>query len=367
MSPVVRASTDSAAYDIEIAPGLLDRCGERLGALVEPRNVAVITDTTVAGIYGERVATSLEDAGFAPRLLTIPAGEESKSWETAGRVLEELAAVGLDRTDVVLALGGGVVGDLSGFCAGVYMRGVRFVQVPTTLLAQVDSSVGGKTAVDLVAGKNLAGAFVQPLLVLADTSVLVTLPEGEWRSGLAEVAKSAILDGEAFLSWLEFSARAVTAREPDAVTEAVRASVAFKARVVEGDERETGPRESLNLGHTLGHALERVLGYGTLPHGVAVAEGLRFAARLAERVLGVEPGFRERQDRLLDAMGLPALVGDFDTDAIRLSMSLDKKARGGVPRFVLATAPGEYVVTQIDSDVLAEELESWRRTAAGRG
>ena len=367
MSPVVRARTSSGRYDVEIGPGLLGELGHRMRHVSDPRAVALITDETVGAAYGERVMASLEGAGIVPFRIDVPAGEVSKSWRVAGEVLERMAQSGLDRTDAVVALGGGVVGDLAGFCAATYMRGVRFAQVPTTLLAMVDSSVGGKTAVDLAAGKNLAGAFIQPVAVLADTDTLATLTDVEWRSGLAEVAKSAILDGEPFLGWLESHAAALLAREQEAVAEAVRASVSFKAGVVEVDERETGPRESLNYGHTLGHALERVLGYGVLPHGIAVAEGMRFASRLAVRVLGASESFVARQDALLDALDLPALRGDFDADALRLAMSGDKKARGGAPRFVLVEEPGSYAVIPVDDDLLARELLSWQRSAAERG
>ncbi len=365
-----------ARYDVLIGEGLLSRVGpvladEYRGGPV-PGRLAVVTDATVEGLYAEEVLTSLADAGFLADICAVPAGEVSKDWDTAGELLERFADLGLDRDDAVVALGGGVVGDLAGFCAGVYMRGIAFVQVPTTLLAQVDSSVGGKTAVDLEAGKNLAGVFVQPRLVVADVGTLATLPQGEWLSGCAEVLKSAVLSGDDFLGWLESEAEALVRRESDAVADAVERCVRFKAGVVAADERETGLRESLNLGHTFGHALEKVAGYGVFPHGIAVGLGMRFAAGLAERLGLADHAFTRRQEALLDAVGLsveasvtgfvPAAersdMGDIlCAHELRLAMGADKKARGGVVRFVLASAPGKHVVKAVSDDLLVKELD----------
>jgi 3-dehydroquinate synthase len=363
----VAVQTDSGAYDVLIGEGLLSTVGAHASQLFAGKHVAVVTDERVERLYAGRVVESLEQAGLRVALLTVPAGETSKTWFQAGELLEELASERLDRTDGVVALGGGVIGDLAGFVSASYLRGIAYIQVPTTLLSQVDSSVGGKTAVDLAAGKNLAGAFKQPVLVIADTSTLQTLPETEWQSGLGEVVKSAVLGGEEFLAWLEASARAMNERDADVVKEAVRRCVEFKAAVVAGDERETGARESLNLGHTLGHALEKVAGYGEVAHGVAVAEGMRFAARLAQRVVGATPEFVERQARLLDAMGLEQATGVYDSRAVREAMSSDKKARGGRPRFVLMAEPGTYEVTYVDEDVLEAELERWAATVEAGG
>ncbi len=364
MSAVVRVNAASGSYDIVIGRGLLEALGTHVRAVSGAARVALVTDDAVSALYGAQAESSLSRAGFEVLSIAVPAGEPSKNWTLAGQILERLAREGIERTDIVVALGGGVVGDLAGFCAGVYMRGIAFVQVPTTLLAQVDSSVGGKTAVDLESGKNLAGVFVQPELVVADTATLDSLPEAEWRSGLAEVAKSAVLDGEPFLGWLESHSSALLARDATAVAETVRACVAFKSRVVEADEREEGLRESLNLGHTLGHAIEKVAGYGAVSHGYAVAEGMRFAAALAGTAAGADHRFVERQSRLLDALGLRALARGYDLDALRLALQSDKKARAGSPRFVLATGPGTFVVTPVSEEVLTEELCAWQR--AGR-
>jgi 3-dehydroquinate synthase len=237
---------------------------------------------------------------------------------------------------------------------------VAFAQVPTTLLAQVDSSVGGKTGVDLRAGKNLAGAFKQPLVVLADTAVLGSLPEPEWASGLAEVAKSAVIDSEEFLSWVERSEDGLRAREAAVVAEAVRRCVTFKARVVSADEREQGERECLNYGHTFGHALEAVAGYGTLAHGLAVAEGMRFAARLAVEVASAPMALVKRQDALLDALGLPFIAQRFEIQELLGAMRSDKKARNGSIRFVLPTAPGEWRCEAVAESTIVEHLAAWQ-------
>jgi len=355
----ISVETARQRYDIVVGQGLLAEVGQRLRRLSSAEKVAVVTDANVGRLFGEQVAGSLADAGFAPTRVVIEPGEASKSWSSAGEVLAELARARLDRDDLVVALGGGVVGDLAGFCASAYMRGVAFAQVPTTLLAQVDSAIGGKTGVDLVEGKNLAGAFWQPLVVLADTDVLATLPDQEWRSGLAEVAKAALLDGERSLAALEADASRLAQRETDAVRAAVRMAVALKARVVSADEREAGGRESLNYGHTLGHAIEKVAGYGVVAHGLAVAEGIRFAARLGERLLGTPAPFTARQDALLDALGLHAMGQRWDASALLDAMRSDKKARRGAVRFVLLEAPGQFVVTEVGDEVLAEALRGW--------
>lgn len=359
----VPVQIESAPYDVLIGEGLLGDLGGSLRAVCDADRVVIVTDDTVAELFGATVTASLEATAFDVSTIVVAPGEQSKSWEQAGSVLERMADTGLDRRDAVIALGGGVVGDLAGFCAGTYMRGIAFAQVPTTLLAQVDSSVGGKTAVDLTAGKNLAGAFVQPCLVVADTETLTSLSETEWTSGMAEVAKSAVLDSEESLKWIEGAAGSLSSRDAEAVIQAVRMSVAFKADVVSSDEREHGPRESLNLGHTFGHALEKVAGYGVVPHGHAVAEGMRFAAALADRTNHATAGMSHRQDALLDSLFIPRPSVVYDVEELRMAMSSDKKARGGRPRFVFATDAGEYVVTQVDEDVLLEELRVWVRSA----
>lgn len=361
----IRIDAPSGRYDVTIGDGILARTGQTLAPLVGGARIAVVTDRNVSALFASQMLESLEAPGFFPTLIEIPAGEQSKDWSRAGEVVERLAAAGLDRTDAVVALGGGVVGDLAGFCAAVYLRGISFVQVPTTLLAQVDSSIGGKTAVDLSAGKNLAGAFIQPRAVIADVSTLASLPDTEWLSGLGEVAKTAVLDGEGFLGWLEDHAAQLLARDAAVVEAAVVRCVEFKGSVVSADERESGRRESLNLGHTLGHAIEREAGYGAVPHGLAVADGMRFAARLAVRSGRATVEFEQRQSRLLDRLGLVPTARAWDADALRFAMGSDKKSRGGVPRFVLPHAPGVWDVAQVDEGLLAEELRAWARGEGG--
>lgn len=366
MTIVQRVEVPTTAYDVTIGTGLLAGVGDYLRGLTEASTVALVSDETVAAQYATGVDVQLARAGFSVVSLTVPPGESSKSWAMAGGLCEELAARAVSRTDVVVALGGGVIGDLAGFVSAVYLRGVDFVQVPTTLLAMVDSSVGGKTAVDLKAGKNLAGAFKQPLGVLADTSLLETLPDAEWLSGIAEVAKTAVLDGDGFVEWLEASAESVLRREPDAVQRIVSDCVRFKSGIVARDEKEEGPRECLNYGHTLGHAIEKVLGYGTVTHGAAVAEGMRFASRVAVQVSGASADFVKRQDRLLDNLGLEVLPMHVEPALLLEAMRSDKKSRSGVVRMVLATAPGQWACVPVDDGVISAHLSAWAATKGGQ-
>jgi 3-dehydroquinate synthase len=348
------------SYPVRIGPGILDGVGRSL-AVAGVRAVAVVTDTTVAALYGDKLQASLSEAGIDAVRVEVSPGETAKSWSRAGELLEEMSERGLNRDDAVVALGGGVVGDLAGFCAAVYMRGIGIFQVPTTLLAQVDSSIGGKTGLDLPRGKNLVGAFWPPLGVLADTSCLATLGGAEWRSGMAEVAKSAILDDVPSLEELERDAEALTERDAGAVERAVLMAAGFKTRVVSQDERESGARLALNYGHTLGHAIERVAGYGMVPHGIAVAEGMRFAARLAERLGVGDLAWSERQDRLLKAVGLVRTGCTYDVAALVSAMRSDKKVLAGEVRFVLSTGPGRWVARPVGDALLTTALSEWCR------
>jgi shikimate kinase/3-dehydroquinate synthase len=363
--------TASRSYEIVVGRGLTERLGEMVAAATAARRVAVITDTNVAPLHLSEVRRTLDSAGIASEALIVPAGEPAKRWEQAGELLERLAASGLGRDGAILALGGGVVGDLGGFVAATYLRGIDLVHVPTTLLAQVDSSIGGKTAVDLHAGKNLAGAIWQPALVVADLGMLGTLPDGEWSNGLAECAKTALLAGAEETAYLEAEAEHIIARDARAVHHAVLMCVRFKAGVVSGDERETGERECLNLGHTLAHALEHARGYGSLAHGTAVAEGLRFAAALAEDVAAAPTALAEdvaaaptalanRVGALLDALGIGRVErSGLDVASLLDAMRRDKKARDGRVRFVLLRAPGQWLVTAVDEATIMRHLERW--------
>jgi 3-dehydroquinate synthase len=366
MKPViVPVPVPEAPYEVVIGPGILEDTGKLVRLVSKARKVAIVTDENVGDLFGLPVESKLIEAGYEVHPLSVKPGEESKNWAVAGEVLDALAGLRLDRGDLVIALGGGVVGDLAGFAAATYLRGIDYVQIPTTLLAQVDSSVGGKTGVDLRAGKNLAGAFKQPILVIADTATLGLLPEQEWVSGLAEIAKSAVIGGEEFMSWLEANAEPLSARDEEAIVEAVSRSIRFKSRVVSADEREAGPRECLNYGHTFGHALEKVAGYGSYPHGIAVAEGMRFASRLAVEAGSASRELVQRQDSLLDRLGLSAIPERYEPAELLAAMYSDKKAKQGAVRFVLPAEPGVWECVAVGESVIGEHLEAWSASKRG--
>ncbi|MEA5021209.1 MAG: 3-dehydroquinate synthase [Gordonibacter sp.] len=354
------------AYDVRIGAGVLDGLGARMRsveALGQIERALVVTDSNVAPLYRDQTKASLSAAGFRVRDIVVPAGEETKSLAVAGELWEAMAQLSLGRDCVVVALGGGVVGDLAGFVASTYMRGVSLVQVPTTLLSMVDSSVGGKTGVNLAAGKNLVGTFKQAAYVCADTSTLATLPEREWVCGCAEIAKSAVIDSDEFFFWLVEAAAALMARNEEVVSEAVARSVVFKADVVAQDKTESrGVRECLNYGHTLGHAIEALAGYGTFSHGVAVAEGMRFAARLSVEMAGASVEFVAAQDDLLDSLGLPTLEWSAPPEDMLDAMKRDKKVRQGSVRFVLPRDVGAWELVDIEDATILEHLKAWHRS-----
>ena len=346
MSRTVRVGLGDRAYDVEIGAGLIDQAGARIRPLLRRARTAVVADETVAALHGQRLIAALCEAGIAAPLITVPAGEASKSFEQLARVSDALLALSLDRGDLVIAFGGGVVGDLAGFAAAIYKRGIDFVQIPTTLLAQVDSSVGGKTAIDTPRGKNLIGAFHQPRLVLADLDVLDSLAARQMRAGYAEVVKYGLLGDFAFFEWLEANVDAVLARQPEALAHAVARSVEMKAEIVAEDEKEMGRRALLNLGHTFGHALEAEVGFGDdLLHGEAVALGSAQALRFSA-ALGLCPGQdAARAERAIAAAGLPARLSDlrlgpFAVDRLMDHMVQDKKAEGGRVTLILAHGIG---------------------------
>ena len=326
-----------------------------LGALarraVRPRGragrlrVAVVSDARVASLYGGRALGSLRRAGLRADLVLVPRGEAAKRPQVLARLWSRLAALGLGRRDAIVALGGGSVGDLAGFAAATWLRGVPWVCAPTTLLAQVDSSVGGKTGVDLAAGKNLAGAFHQPALVVADPLTLATLPARQRRAGLAEVVKMGMAVDAWLFRWLERHAAAVAAGEARALEEVVRAAVRAKARIVRRDERERagGPRTALNFGHTLGHAIEAAGGYRGMLHGEAVAVGMRAAARLSVRLAGLSAREAARLEALLDRLGLPRAMPPVPLARLYAAMRHDKKRTGEV-RWVLTPRMGHASV-----------------------
>ena len=362
MRRTVEVALEGRRYAVEIGPGLIETAGERLAPFLPRARTAVVTDERVAPLHAERLGASLERAGVASSLIVLPAGEETKSWEGLAGLSDQLLALGLDRGDVIIALGGGVIGDLTGFAAAIYKRGIDFIQVPTTLLAQVDSSVGGKTAIDTPRGKNLIGAFHQPRAVLADLNALATLPGREMRCGYAEVIKYGLLGDRGFFEWLEANGPGVVAREPGPLLHAVARSVEMKAEIVAEDEKEAGRRALLNLGHTFGHALEAETGFGeALKHGEAVGIGMAMAFRFSA-ALGFCPGQDAvRAERAIAAAGLAVeacgLPGwPFAADRLVEHMAQDKKAEGGRLTFILARAIGEAFVAK---DVAAEKVRNF--------
>ena len=361
----VRVGLDERSYDVMIGPGLVERAGELMRRFLPRGRTAVVCDETVERLHGAALAAALKAEGISASFVVMPPGEGTKSWQGLADVSDRLLALGLDRGDVVTAFGGGVIGDLTGFAASIYKRGIDFIQIPTTLLAQVDSSVGGKTAIDTPRGKNLIGAFHQPRLVLADLDVLGTLSDREMRAGYAEVIKYGLLGDFAFFEWLEREGPRVLERLPDALTHAVARSVEMKAEIVGADEKEAAARALLNLGHTFGHALEAETGYGEqLLHGEAVAIGCAQAFRFSA-AQGLCPGQdAARAVAAVAASGLPTRMDQvkgfpFAADALLMHMGQDKKAEGGRLTFVLAEGLGRaFVAKGVDAAAVRAFLVS---------
>lgn len=349
------------SYDILVGGGLIARAGPLIRPLLKTPRVAVVSDRTVAGLYLDELARSLGDAGIRHSAVVLPPGEATKDFAHLASIADRLLGDGIERGTMLVALGGGVVGDLAGFAASILLRGIDFVQLPTTLLAQVDSSVGGKTGINTAAGKNLVGSFHQPRLVLADTDALDSLPRRELLAGYAEVVKYGLIGDPAFFGWLEGHGRAVIEGDPAARRHAIVTSCAAKAAIVAEDERESGARALLNFGHTFGHALEAECGYSDeLLHGEAVAIGMIMALELSAR-LGFCPGEEvARATRHFATVGLPtspAAVGGRDWNPERLvrHMQKDKKVADGRLTFVLARGIGKAFLTQdvASADVIA--------------
>ncbi|WP_306582287.1 3-dehydroquinate synthase [Dokdonella sp.] len=342
------------SYPIWIGAGLLADSA-RWRAPIRGRHVLVVTNTTVAALYLQRVLAGL--AGLQHAHLVLPDGEAHKTLDASGQIFAALAALGASRDATILALGGGVIGDLAGFAAACWMRGIDFIQMPTTLLAMVDSSVGGKTGVNLPQGKNLVGAFHQPRAVVADTGTLATLPVREYRAGLAEVVKYGAINDAAFFAWLEVHADALVARDEAALAAAIQASCRAKSAIVARDEHERGERALLNFGHSFGHALETVAGYGTLLHGEAVAIGMLQAATLSTRLGRADAADATRLARLLTRLGLPVQAPPLDAAALLAAMRLDKKNEGGRLRLILWRGIGQAeIVDAVAEDEVAAVL-----------
>ncbi|RCW88767.1 3-dehydroquinate synthase [Paracoccus lutimaris] len=362
----VHVDLGARSYDVRIGQGLLARAGKEITALAGPRRVAILTDETVAALHLPALREALAAEGIEATALALPAGEATKNWTALGQATEWLLAQKIERKDLVIALGGGVIGDLAGFAAAILRRGVRFVQIPTSLLAQVDSSVGGKTGINSPQGKNLIGAFHQPSLVLADIDVLNTLTPRDFRAGYGEVAKYGLLGDEGFFEWLEGNA---TGLASDAALRqcAVRHSVQMKADIVQRDETEQGDRALLNLGHTFGHALESATGYSDrLLHGEGVAIGCALAFELSAKMGLCSQEAPSRVAAHFAAMGMPSRISDIpgdlpDDEALIALMGQDKKVQDGKLRFILARGIGRAFVTDaVDPAVLRQVLAQSR-------
>jgi len=343
----VSVNLGALSYSIVVEAGALGSVGERLRAVVGGRRAALVSDAGILRLHGAPVIASLEAAGFAVTVIEVPEGETAKTLSVAEHCWDRLLAAGLDRSSTVLGLGGGAVGDLAGFVAATYMRGLNFVTLPTTILAQVDASVGGKTAIDHPKAKNLIGAFHQPRLVIVDPAVVRTLPDREFRSGLAEIVKHGIVLERAYFDEVERDAGRLLGRELPVLERIIGGSCRLKAAVIERDpEEKSDLRFALNYGHTVGHALEAATGFNRWTHGEAVALGIVAEARLARRLKLADDATVEPQERLLASLGLPVRAGAVDVDAVLGAMTHDKKARDGRVPFVLSPRLGEFRVVR---------------------
>jgi 3-dehydroquinate synthase len=355
----IPVSLGPRSYRILVGAGALAVVGAELARLGVGRKVALVADTALLGLHGLTVRKGLEEAGFAVTTLEVPAGETAKSIRVAEALWDGMIEAGLDRASTVVALGGGATGDVAGFAAATYMRGVNMVQLPTTLLAQVDASSGGKTAIDHARGKNMIGAFHQPRLVVIDPTVLTSLPERDFRSGLAEVIKHGIVLDAAYFGDVEAHLPAVLARDLPTLTRVVAGSCRLKAAIVERDEQDAEVRNVLNYGHTIGHAIEAVTGFARWTHGEAVALGIAAEARLAERLGIATPGLAERQERLLHGAGLPVRGSGAAPEAVTAALGRDKKGRDGRVPFVLAPEIGRHrLVHDVPATAVLETLRS---------
>ena len=364
-TPMQTLSVDlgDRSYPIHIGPGLMDQAELVLPHLKQKRAI-IVTNTTVGPLYLERFTQTLRHAGVQVNSVVLPDGEAYKNWETLNLIFDALLTQRAERKTTLVALGGGVIGDLTGFAAACYQRGMPFIQVPTTLLAQVDSSVGGKTGINHPLGKNMIGAFYQPQLVLADTDTLKTLPDRELSAGLAEVIKYGLIRDEAFFAWLEANMDKLVARDTEVLIYAIHRSCEHKAEVVAADEREAGQRALLNLGHTFGHAIEAGMGYGVWLHGEGVSAGTMLAADLSRRMGYISQEDVDRMATLFQRAGLPTVAPNLGEAAYMDYMGVDKKVEGGKIRFVLFKALGEAFVSG-DYDPVA--LKATLTEAVARG
>jgi 3-dehydroquinate synthase len=363
----VAVALGERSYPIDIGEGLIAEAGARLKPLLARPVTAIVTDSNVARLHLDRLIASLAGAGIAATPIVLPAGEATKSYAHLAELCDRLLAAGIERRDMIIAFGGGVIGDLAGFAAAILRRGVDFIQIPTTLLAQVDSSVGGKTGINSPHGKNLIGAFHQPRAVLIDIALLDSLPARELAAGYAEVAKYGLLGDAPFFSWLESNAPSIFAGDAQSRIRAVSKSCEMKAAIVAEDETETGVRALLNLGHTFGHALEAATGYSSrLLHGEGVAIGMAQAFRFSERLGHCAQGTAARVEKHLRSVGLPSRLSDIEGDlpdaqGLFAYMRQDKKARAGKLTFILTRGIGEaFIARDVPDDVVLSFLAGER-------
>lgn len=343
------------SYDILLGSGLLGKLGERLSQIVEPSRIVLITHPSLFKIYGDKVLSGFKDQGWTADLIEVEEGETSKTLGQAEKIFDRLLDLKCDRKSVLIALGGGVIGDLVGFVAATFQRGVPFVQVPTTLLSQVDSSVGGKTAVNHPKGKNMIGAFYQPCLVLADLDTLQTLPQKEFRAGLAEIIKYGVISDSSLFEYLEKNVEKILQLDKKCLEYIIKTSCSIKAEVVEKDELENHYRMILNFGHTLGHAIEALTHYSKFIHGEAVAIGMVYAAKLSQKLGKCQEGIPRRLDRLVRKFGLPADLPDLHSKAIIESLYHDKKTMNHKIKFILVKEIG---IVEIVDDIPEEKIIS---------
>lgn len=359
----LRIELGDRGYDIRIGDGVLDKAGEYIAGACKGRSAAIVTNPRIGELYAARVVKSLEDAGFSVEVISVPAGERYKTLHTVSAIYEKVLDQRLDRGSILIGLGGGIVGDMTGFAAATFMRGIDFVQIPTSLLAQVDASIGGKTGVNLSRGKNLVGAFHQPKIVLADTRVLDTLPRREFRAGLAEIIKHGIIRDVDYFDFLEHNLPAILRLDPAALAQTIKRSCEIKAAVVREDEREAGLRRILNFGHTAGHAVERLTKYRKYKHGEAVAIGMLAAVLVARELGTAESALVDRVSQVIRRAELPcALPVEIEPQDIVTAMGFDKKVTHGRLHVVLANSIGQsFVADDISPETWLKALEAQKR------
>ncbi|WP_374756824.1 3-dehydroquinate synthase [Chitinibacter sp. GC72] len=355
MTRVVHVDIAHAPYDILIGRDLLSQA-EKISGLLPQSRVAIVTNTTIAPLYLAGLVESLQAQGIQCQQIILPDGEKYKTWESLNLIMDALLTERAERKTTLIALGGGVIGDMTGFAAAIYQRGVPFIQIPTTLLAQVDSSVGGKTAINHPLGKNMIGAFYQPRLVLADLDSLSTLPDREFSAGMAEVIKYGLIDDPDFLLWLEDNIDGIMAREEQLLAEAIERCCQNKARIVAADEKETGQRALLNLGHTFGHAIEAGLGYGAWLHGEAVAAGMVLAAYASQAIGHLSAQDVERVIVLLQKARLPVVSPALGGERYKALMAQDKKVDAGRIKFILLRQLGEAYIGELPESAIDAAL-----------